>query len=317
MNSHESLSIVVPFFNGLEHLRRLEGYYRALSDDLPLIFVDDGSTDGSADWLHGVEINAEIISQSNLGLAAARNTGARNARSKFLLMHDVDDFVEIEALKRWLKHTANTVSDLSVANWRHYSLNESQDINYSHWSQLKPTGDFLRDVVAPDWSLPPHAYLISKELWDSIGGGDQTLVNAQDFDLWARAALEVKNFTYFSEGVANYLRNAGEGRLSNRRKSLYCSDYRMALEKLKSLSLKHGKWTHPVKLSYAKRCARLSDMAAVDAPGLATWFLDQALENAPPTSFENGLGKRLLLRLLGRKSYLSIIRLYRLMGPRS
>ena len=89
------VSVVIACFNGAEHL---EGCVRSVLDqntECEIIVVDDGSTDGSAErgraLMSELPVNMFVISQSNRGPAAARNTGIKLARGKYLCFLDVDD----------------------------------------------------------------------------------------------------------------------------------------------------------------------------------------------------------------------------------
>lgn len=94
------LSIIIPAYNKRavlpDTLRALE--HQDLENDFEVIVVDDGSTDGTLDWLQQqVEIGAsarpyplKILSQTNDGAAAARNAGAAIASGELLLFLDAD-----------------------------------------------------------------------------------------------------------------------------------------------------------------------------------------------------------------------------------
>lgn len=92
-----ALSLVVPFYNGIgdvfAHLERLG------SDDerYEIVFVNDGSTDCSAEELAGrIEAygNARMVSyDDNKGVSTARNKGIRAARGDYVWMVDADDVV--------------------------------------------------------------------------------------------------------------------------------------------------------------------------------------------------------------------------------
>ena len=70
--------------------------------DAELIFVDDASTDGSADAVKTLSktcVGLKVIFLSkNSGGAAARNVGMANARGEFLFFMDSDDLMEPDAL---------------------------------------------------------------------------------------------------------------------------------------------------------------------------------------------------------------------------
>lgn len=58
------------------------------------IVVDDGSTDGTGQWIHERYPLVSLVSQENLERGAARNAGAECARGRFLNFIDSDDAPE-------------------------------------------------------------------------------------------------------------------------------------------------------------------------------------------------------------------------------
>ena len=92
------LSIIVPVFNESESLRTLLSEIFAVSDEhqltLEVIFVDDGSTDGS--WSLITELAAEddrvsgVRFRRNFGKAAALTAAMRAASGRHIMMMDAD-----------------------------------------------------------------------------------------------------------------------------------------------------------------------------------------------------------------------------------
>jgi glycosyltransferase involved in cell wall biosynthesis len=89
-----TISIVVPTYNRLERLRRVlaalaDQTYPA--DDLEIIVVSDGATDGTDDYMRRVcQPNLTFLTQANAGPAVARNTGVAHARGRLVLFVDDD-----------------------------------------------------------------------------------------------------------------------------------------------------------------------------------------------------------------------------------
>ena len=89
------VSVVVPLFNGLPFTQAMVA---SLQATLPpgltheIILVDDGSTDGTRDWLAtlGDPPFRVVLNQHNLGFAAANNRGAAVARGEFLALLNND-----------------------------------------------------------------------------------------------------------------------------------------------------------------------------------------------------------------------------------
>lgn len=92
------ISIIVPVYNTEAYLPAcVESLLRQTHADLELIFVDDGSTDGSGALL---DVYAEkdprvrVIRQNNGGVSAARNVGIEKATGAYIGFVDSDDTVE-------------------------------------------------------------------------------------------------------------------------------------------------------------------------------------------------------------------------------
>ena len=90
------LSIIIPVYNKTEYLEGcLKSVLGQTEEDLEVICVDDGSTDGSAETVErfaGNDRRIRLIRQPNLGAGAARNAGIKAARGEYIAFLDADDF---------------------------------------------------------------------------------------------------------------------------------------------------------------------------------------------------------------------------------
>ena len=98
------VSIVVPFHNSAEKSRpllRVLGEIRP-QDDVELVFVDDGSTDGTRAILRnfaaGSKCKTTIVERDNGGPGAARNSGLDRASGRYVWFVDSDDIVDLRAV---------------------------------------------------------------------------------------------------------------------------------------------------------------------------------------------------------------------------
>lgn len=85
------ISVIIPVYNGEAFLA--DAIESAIGQTLvpcEVIVVDDGSTDGSAGVASAFG-GVTVISQANLGLPGARNTGIRVARGDAIALLDADD----------------------------------------------------------------------------------------------------------------------------------------------------------------------------------------------------------------------------------
>ena len=97
------VSIVIPVYNAMPFIKKcLESARNQSLEDLEIIVVNDGSTDGSEAYLDEVaelDSRIEVIHKDNAGVSSARNVGIAKARGEFVFFCDSDDWMEPNALE--------------------------------------------------------------------------------------------------------------------------------------------------------------------------------------------------------------------------
>src|SRR4051812_7778207 len=97
MTSEPLVSIVLPTYNRADVIGRAIDSVRAQTFlDWELLVIDDGSTDGTADVVTGIDQRVRLLRQPNGGTYVARNYGLVQARGRYLTFLDSDD--------AWLPH---------------------------------------------------------------------------------------------------------------------------------------------------------------------------------------------------------------------
>lgn len=99
------------------------------SYNVEIITIDDGSTDNTAEILRQYSTrmtNFRIISQCNKGLSGARNTGIREARGKYLIFIDSDDYVTSDYIDCLLKKAFSKDADIVATGY--YTFNNDYKI---------------------------------------------------------------------------------------------------------------------------------------------------------------------------------------------
>jgi glycosyltransferase involved in cell wall biosynthesis len=88
-------SIIIPTFNRLHSLpNTIESVLHQIFADFEIIIADDGSTDGTANWIkEQKDERIKYIWQTNAGVCAARNKGATIVQGEYLIFLDSDDTV--------------------------------------------------------------------------------------------------------------------------------------------------------------------------------------------------------------------------------
>lgn len=106
------VSVIIPAFNVEDFIRPcLDSVLGQTLQDIEVICVDDGSTDGTGKILREYEEKdprVRVLTQDNRGAGAARNLGLQEAKGETLSFLDGDDFFEpdmLETAYRKLKET--------------------------------------------------------------------------------------------------------------------------------------------------------------------------------------------------------------------
>jgi len=87
------LSVVIPVKNGLPYIREtLESLWAQTFQDFEVLVVDDGSTDGTPEWVASLQCpRIRLLSSTQPGAIAAQLTGYHAARGVLIANLDADD----------------------------------------------------------------------------------------------------------------------------------------------------------------------------------------------------------------------------------
>lgn len=123
------LSVIIPVYNGEKYIDNIITAFRNQTEQcFELIFVDDGSKDGTYDKLQEYvgkeEFEITIHHQENMGVSAARNNGVVMAKGEYISFVDSDDYIVpdyAELLKKQQK-----ISDFDVCVFQSLRIKENE-----------------------------------------------------------------------------------------------------------------------------------------------------------------------------------------------
>lgn len=102
MNKSESISVIIPVYNGERYIpEAIESVLAQGYGNIEIIAVNDGSTDATEDVLrHYAQVR--YLYQTKKGASSARNNGIKCSSGEFLAFLDADDFWTKNKLKMQL-----------------------------------------------------------------------------------------------------------------------------------------------------------------------------------------------------------------------
>jgi glycosyltransferase involved in cell wall biosynthesis len=163
------VSIIVPTKNRKEYLSRcLDRLIRQNypHDSYEVIVVDDGSSDGTADWVRSLKetfgVGVLVIEKNGKGPAAARNAGI--AASRGAIIGFTDDDVEVH--EDWIASAVSILQTSKAAGVEGKTVNVPQEGSYYK--------AMLENITGGKFATCNIFY--RKEILQAVGGLDETFV---------------------------------------------------------------------------------------------------------------------------------------------
>ncbi len=117
------VSVIIPIYNTERYLPQcLDSVVVQTLEDIEIICVDDGSTDGSDAILREYAKRDErviVVHQENQGLSAARNAGLDVASGDFIQFLDSDDWAEPTLLEDAYTRCVNDQAEMCIVRFRY------------------------------------------------------------------------------------------------------------------------------------------------------------------------------------------------------
>jgi glycosyltransferase involved in cell wall biosynthesis len=181
------VSIVIPYFDKGDLLERaLESVIAQSWKDFELVIVDDGSTDfPDAKVSHlASALNPEqfrlIRHDSNLGAAAARNTGVKAVKGELIAFLDADDCWRPEKLNQQMsvaRHFGSRFAACCTGFYVHRGNNVSA-VDYTS----KPRKKIAEEVLWGCSISPGSTMLVNRNVFGTVGLFDQDFRRLEDWD---------------------------------------------------------------------------------------------------------------------------------------
>ncbi|MGA1863692.1 MAG: glycosyltransferase family 2 protein [bacterium] len=178
------VTCIITTFNRANYLK--QAIDSVLAQDygmFELIVVDDGSTDDTASIVKGYGTQLKYIFQHNKGASAARNLGLEMAEGEYIAYLDSDDLWEPRKLSiqtRFLDQ--NTDFPLCYTQEIWYRKGVRVNPGYKH---RKYSGHIFTKCL-PLCIISPSSAMIRRKALEDLGGFDEVLPAAEDYDLWLR-----------------------------------------------------------------------------------------------------------------------------------
>jgi len=180
-------TILLPVYNGLPYLEYAITSLLAQTEKSSLIYVlDDGSTDGTSDYLKTINKNeVKIFTLEKGGLTKALNYGLERVTTEYVARMDADDISDKCRIEKQIKYLESNPECVLVGGWIRYI---SEDGNRRSWEIRAPLN---HDGIVSKLKLRQSAIvnattMCRTEAVIKAGWHDSTTFPAEDYDLFIR-----------------------------------------------------------------------------------------------------------------------------------
>ncbi len=141
MECKKMISIIIPVYNSGRYIEQcITSITGQDQEGYEIILVDDGSEDGSRDICERYAQqygHITLVHKENGGVSSARNAGMANAKGKYIMFIDSDDYLEPIALESIRRIIAGKEYDYVIYNY------------YTVHGEKKRTVSFLKGLYSP------------------------------------------------------------------------------------------------------------------------------------------------------------------------
>lgn len=221
----ELVSVIVPIYNVEEYLERcVQSILLQTYENLEIILVDDGSPDKCGqmcDEYAEQDLRIRVIHKENGGLSDARNVGTKQAKGKYLLFVDSDDYIERTLVEKTVAEAERTESDLVLFDYIRLEDDGTTEYCYSNLPEqkvmtLEEEPEILLSALSAWSKLYRREFYINAGHWFPKGR------LYEDLGSIPKLYLDAKKIVYIREAFYYYTIRKGSIMTSTKVERNYC-----------------------------------------------------------------------------------------------
>ncbi|MBG1266594.1 glycosyltransferase [Nostoc sp. WHI] len=184
------ISVIIPTYNSEKTIKEtIESVLNQSFTSFELIIINDGSQDSTIEVITQIQDSRiKVFSYPNAGGNVSRNRGLHHAVGEFVSFLDADDIWTTDKLQSQLNALQENLSAKVAYSWTDY-IDENSEIVLSG-THFTANGDVYEKLLVTNFLENGSNPLICRKSLIALGGFDESLGAAQDWDMWLRLACK-------------------------------------------------------------------------------------------------------------------------------
>lgn len=215
MKKQPLISVVLPTYNAQDTLSQtIESVLNQTYENLELIIVDDGSSDGTVEVARQYDDKRiQIFPLSkNRHICYALNEGLSHAKGEYIARIDCGDVFALNKLEKQLKYMQENPECGACFSWANLIdkdgniINDKFPVIFELMSSEKnrSQAEWMEYFISYGNCICHPSAMIRKDVLNDVGWYDLAYVQGQDYDLWMRIVLKCSIYI-FEECLVNCL----------------------------------------------------------------------------------------------------------------
>ncbi len=183
-----TISVVINTYNSARFLHKtIDTVLNQTFSDFELIVIDDGSQDETVALANNIRDNRiQVHAYPNGGISKSRNRGISHASGEFIAFLDHDDLWHEQKLEAQLLAFRENPKAALVYSWLEIINQAGEFIRF--YPRTRYSGNAYKKSLTESFAHTASNPLMKREAVNSIGGFDEEVYGADDWDLVIRLA---------------------------------------------------------------------------------------------------------------------------------
>ena len=173
----------MPVYNGARYIAQaIDSVLGQDYDDFELLVVNDGSADSTMEVLEQYSNKLAVINLPHAGISTARNKAIRSSTGEYVALIDSDDLWESGKLQLQVDYM-DRHPDVGLSCTYYCNFTEDKKAAVSLVKKIDMNGNVFRSLFIRGGGMATSSLLFRRVAFEAVGGFDESLVAAEDFDL--------------------------------------------------------------------------------------------------------------------------------------